>query len=1196
MRKLFLLLSALLSIASANAFEETKTYVISNRQDANAFMQDNGTGFVAIGALNDNSYWYFEPTGNTDCYYVKNAATGNYMQSTNTSGEAVATSTTPQEICVMHSSAEDQNGDAMYGFASTDQATYDFTSGTIGANRDDARVQGFAAVAGTNHKSFWKVVEQEMPEPAAPITGLTSPYEGVTPAIGSEFYLYNLKTGKWLGDNHVNPDNSWTSHGELGPRGRDIELKAGNADGRFQLNPKLGNNHSINGSNLYMDTGDPITNWVFTPVEVEGVTNCYTLTTPGGKAMGAKADGWATSDPAEIAENGNVWQLVSREQRLAAMQIGDDCSWLVLGGTFPVADSHKEEAAYRVWQGDYGSNAIGGDGHYHCNRVWELWGISNRDVYQDITLPNGKYKFKAQAIYVSTAGGDMNADRYNEYLADPTGNTKGVVYANEATTPMINVYSLVTNERVNDRNTKEITSGVWAYNGTTEFSTNFFDGKGWTEEVEVEVTNGKLRVGARVEGANAAWMLLDNFTLTYNGEVIIEDLTPYIEALDQAISNAEGYTGETTEAIAAALETALNKAKNVSRTDVDAMTAATNALEDALNLAQTVDVTSLMATIEYAKERGVDVSAAEDYLVNGTTNEVATQINGVVLALKQHMAEKSTQPTIFTMISESVVGTDDNIPAPYVNNHEDGFYVYNVGTGRWFCGGDDWGAHAAVGFPGIKITTPEDNWENGHYNGVVTWLFNGNWGNSGKLGNNGYCDTGGNAWKFWKLDAEHGIYTWSNNGSNQGTNEGNGCGTKDLVGFTPSTYARVDVHQAGADNPYNQWIFVTEAQRDAMAAAAMANASMSNPVDLTYKVKMPGFNQRERKEGTNQDSEVLDWTCNHANYRYNATDNGSRLVILGRGENHADFVCDIYGGQWNDAFSWTQTVSGLTPGRYRVKVQGYNNGGDDSNKAYLVANGQKATLVERNSVSELPWTTRLPESTFEAPEYFQVGLYWNEVLCTVGSNGELTLGVESPSVTGSHVIIFDNFRLEYVGQVVTIGEAKYATYVAPVDVDFTDADVEAYAAQNGKVSEGWVHLEQVYTVPAGTAVVVKADEAGTYPVASTTGAVLGQENDLVAATTDITANGTQYILAKQNDAVGFAQALNGTTIEAGKGYLVLNAPVKAFYGFEPDDATGINDELRIQNEESDFIYNLAGQRIGKMQKGINIVGGKKVLK
>ena len=53
--------------------------------------------------------------------------------------------------------------------------------------------------------------------------------------------------------------------------------------------------------------------------------------------------------------------------------------------------------------------------------------------------------------------------------------------------------------------------------------------------------------------------------------------------------------------------------------------------------------------------------------------------------------------------------------------------------------------------------------------------------------------------------------------------------------------------------------------------------------------------------------------------------------------------------------------------------------------------------------------------------------------------------------------------------------------------------------------------------------------------------------------------------------------------------------MKAFYFEGEDDATGIeaidNGQLTIDNK----IYNLAGQRIQKMQKGVNIVNGKKIL-
>ncbi len=178
-----------------------------------------------------------------------------------------------------------------------------------------------------------------------------------------------------------------------------------------------------------------------------------------------------------------------------------------------------------------------------------------------------------------------------------------------------------------------------------------------------------------------------------------------------------------------------------------------------------------------------------------------------------------------------------------------------------------------------------------------------------------------------------------------------------------------------------------------------------------------------------------------------------------------------------------------------------------------------------------------------------------------------------------------------VGANVQVGEAGYATFVAPVDVDFTGADVTPKAA---KFDGNYVQLTDVTSVPAGTAVVVKAD-AGTYTVPATTDAVLGAENELVAATADVTADGTQYILAKEDEGVGFYKATTGSTINAGKGYLVIegSAGVKGFYGFD-EDATGIN-AVEIANENAP-VYNVAGQRLQKMQKGINIVGGKKVLK
>ena len=219
---------------------------------------------------------------------------------------------------------------------------------------------------------------------------------------------------------------------------------------------------------------------------------------------------------------------------------------------------------------------------------------------------------------------------------------------------------------------------------------------------------------------------------------------------------------------------------------------------------------------------------------------------------------------------------------------------------------------------------------------------------------------------------------------------------------------------------------------------------------------------------------------------------------------------------------------------------------------------------------------------------------------TDGTNWEVTEVDPSLLVAGKNVLAvyveqnfggaYCDFSLEAnVGAKVTVSDAGYATFVAPVDVDFTGSEVTPKAAT---FDGTYVQLADVTTVPAGTAVVVKAAE-GTYTVPATTDAVLGAKNELIAATADITADGTQYILAKQDDKVGFAQATSGT-IAAGKGYLQFTTAVKAFYPFAGNDATGISGIEAINGDAP--IYNIAGQRLGKMQKGINIVGGKKVLK
>ena len=172
----------------------------------------------------------------------------------------------------------------------------------------------------------------------------------------------------------------------------------------------------------------------------------------------------------------------------------------------------------------------------------------------------------------------------------------------------------------------------------------------------------------------------------------------------------------------------------------------------------------------------------------------------------------------------------------------------------------------------------------------------------------------------------------------------------------------------------------------------------------------------------------------------------------------------------------------------------------------------------------------------------------------------------------------------------TIGSAGYSTLWVPFAVEIPSG-VTAYT---GSISGDYLHLNEVTsTLPASTAVVLQGNP-GNYTF-NLTGDVAAIQNDLKGSNGNVTGGSTVYALAQQGDEVGFYPVGDGVTIPAGKAYLNVPAEVKGFTFVFDDDATGldaVNGEGFMVNGP---IYNLAGQRINKLQKGINIVNGKKVL-
>ena len=179
-----------------------------------------------------------------------------------------------------------------------------------------------------------------------------------------------------------------------------------------------------------------------------------------------------------------------------------------------------------------------------------------------------------------------------------------------------------------------------------------------------------------------------------------------------------------------------------------------------------------------------------------------------------------------------------------------------------------------------------------------------------------------------------------------------------------------------------------------------------------------------------------------------------------------------------------------------------------------------------------------------------------------------------------------------------VSDAEYASFVPTVNIPALPTGVKAYVGQiqnNGSS----LHLEEVTALPANNAFVVNAAEGNYYYNNTSETVTLSETNDLQVANTAFnpTTENTIYCLARKNGNVGFYPVATTVTIPARKVYLEIASgvvPVKGFFGFEEDDATGISLTPALSEGEEE-IYNLAGQRIQKMQKGINIVNGKKVM-
>jgi hypothetical protein len=292
-----------------------------------------------------------------------------------------------------------------------------------------------------------------------------------------------------------------------------------------------------------------------------------------------------------------------------------------------------------------------------------------------------------------------------------------------------------------------------------------------------------------------------------------------------------------------------------------------------------------------------------------------------------------------------------NWPGSEVANGK--FFLYNVATGTYLCGANDWGTHSSVSKWGIDYTFEGAD-------GVFTLDSRiANNATDHYLGGN-YTDAGAVNWTFEKVSDSPITYTLKNPAGQ-------------YLAHTTGTFVEV-VDNGTTDDA--KWILVSYDD----IYAAMAEASVANPMDVRLLIPAadPGRN-------------------NQRNSSWNFTHTGGNNRTGGDNKN---FVTEA----WNSTFEYSQTLTGLPNGFYKFSCSGFGTNGT----TYVFA-GDVETPFAVTTNNGGDWAAEglnIENGMYTGNETAEMVLV---------SDGTLKVGVKRTNIQSFDWALFDKFVLTYYG-------------------------------------------------------------------------------------------------------------------------------------------------------------------------------------
>ena len=299
------------------------------------------------------------------------------------------------------------------------------------------------------------------------------------------------------------------------------------------------------------------------------------------------------------------------------------------------------------------------------------------------------------------------------------------------------------------------------------------------------------------------------------------------------------------------------------------------------------------------------------------------------------------------------------------------YYLYNVGSQRYWGAANDWGTQASLIEHPDYVTlaqTPEGAYtmETQVSNGGTSYYFGGD-----------YMD--GQPVNLTITKAGDGLYTIANA-------EGQ------FYGYDGSSYI------LGKNVPEGNnalWKIISETDMFASLNEATVNA----PVDATFLIIDHTFGRNNRNVGV--------WKVSEDCTNYNLTG--------GNSDKHS-------AESYHSTFTVSQVLSNVPNGIYSFQAQGFyrQDGSDNENLAQFFINDETALV---------PLKTGSENSMADACASFEKGLYKISPLYVEVKDGQITVGIKNEN-NPTLWVIWDNFELCYYGADATLDEVKNAAIIS----------------------------------------------------------------------------------------------------------------------------------------------------------------------